>query len=64
MVSRTSEGKHTKRFIIEYYSSYDGKYVRSVNGNHLQPFPTRKAARRELTPASTADGFKYRIRQK
>ena len=64
MVSRTAEGKHTKRFIIEFFSEVSQKYQRSGNTGHDKAFSTREEAQAALTPESTADGFKYRIRQK
>jgi len=65
MVSRTADGKHTKRFIIEYFSGgYYGKWIRSGNMGHSKAFASKEEAQAALTPESTADGFKYRIRQK
>jgi len=64
MASRTPEGKHTKRFIIEYYSEVNQKWVRSHNEGHPKPFATREVAQAAFTPESTDDGFNYRIRMK
>ena len=64
MASRTADGKHTKSFIIQYKSPYDNKWINSINGGHTGFFLTREAAQAALTPESTADEFKYRVRQK
>ena len=65
MTSRTPEGKHTKRFIIEVkIPSLGNKFTRSSNFGHTGFFETREAAQSALTPESTADGFTYRVRQK
>jgi hypothetical protein len=64
MTSRTPEGKHTKRFIVEYKSPFSGKWGLSFNGGHEGFFKTREEANAALTPKSTSDGYKYRIRQK
>lgn len=64
MKSRTEDGKHTKRFIIEYFSPVINEYRHSGNDGHEGFFETREAAQAALTPESTNDGFKYRIRQK
>jgi hypothetical protein len=68
MKSRTAEGKHTPRFIVEYASGPEacsGQIWRhSHNSGHEGFFETREDAQAALTPASIADGFKYRIRQK
>jgi hypothetical protein len=55
------EQMETKRFIIEYFSH---RWKHSHNSGHEGFFETREDAQAALTPASTNDGFRYRIRQK
>jgi hypothetical protein len=55
--------QHEKRFIIEY-KGYDNKWSHSGNDGHTGFFETKEAANAALTPESTDDGFKYRVRQK
>jgi len=53
---------HQKRYIIEF--KHEGKWYRSGNGNHMNFFATKEQAQAALTPQSTNDGFKYRVRSK
>ena len=65
MTSRTPEGKHTKRFIIEVANGENGKFNRSVNPGLTGFFATRgeaEAALANTTSKSTL--FPYRVRQK
>ena len=48
MTSRTAEGKHTTRFIIEVQGVEDGIWVRSGNDGLTGHFPTREAAQSAL----------------
>ena len=66
MTSRTAEGKHTTRFIIEVQGGDDGIWVRSVNDGLTGHFPTRKAAQAALDPEKglASEGVTYRVRQK
>ena len=65
MASRTAEGKHTTRFIIEvrYYGN-DGIWVRSGNDGLTGHFPTREAAQSALDTGDKSEDLVYRIRQK
>jgi hypothetical protein len=61
MVSRTPEGKHTKRFIIErQLGDGSGRYTRS--GDYPSFYETKGAAQ-EVIKANT-NGCTYRVRQK
>ena len=64
MQSRTPEGKHTTRFIIEVQGGDDGIWVRSVNDGLTGHFPTREAAQSALDTGDKSEGLVYRIRQK
>jgi hypothetical protein len=63
--SRTAEGKHTPRFIIEFLSGATGKWRRSMNESWTGYFATREAAQSSLT-SGVHDfyGLTYRVRQK
>lgn len=62
MASRTAEGKHTTRFIIEV--RYGNDWVRSINDGLTGHFPTREAAQSALGAGDKTEGLNYRIRQK
>ena len=64
MASRTAEGKHTTRFIIEF--KYGNDWVRSINDGLTGHFPTREAAQAALDPEKglASEGLTYRVRQK
>ena len=62
MVSRTLEGKHTKRFIIEVKA--ERTWFRSLNPGLQGFFPTREEANAALTEDSKSIGCTYRVRQK
>lgn len=64
MVSRTPEGKHTKRFIVERKMS-DGsnKWTRSGNSSISGFFETKEAAQ-EALKTGASEGIQYRVRQK
>ena len=62
MASRTAEGKHTTRFIIEV--RYGNDWVRSINDGLTGHFPTREAAQAALDTGDKAKCLVYRIRQK
>ena len=64
MASRTAEGKHTTRFIIEVQYVNDGIWVRSGNDGLTGHFPTREAAQSALDTGGKSEGPVYRIRQK
>ena len=63
MTSRTAEGKHTTRFIIEV-SGDEGIWLRSGNDGLTGHFPTREAAQSALDAGDKSEGLVYRIRQK
>jgi hypothetical protein len=63
MVSRTPEGKHTKRFIVEVKTESNDKYYRSGNQVINGFFATREEAQTALE-AHGSEGLKYRVRQK
>ena len=64
MTSRTAEGKHTKRFIIEL-KNFDGKWIRSGNFGLSGFFATREEAQAALNvPNAASTGSKYRVRMK
>jgi len=64
--SRTAEGKHTKRFIIEVQSSSTGKWHRSVNDGLTGYFATREEALAAIDPNEglASSILAYRVRQK
>ena len=64
MQSRTLEGKHTKRFIIEY--RFLGKWNRSANDGLEGFFATREEAQAAIDPTKglISDTLDYRVRQK
>ena len=66
MQSRTLEGKHTKRFIIEFKNMIDGKWSRSQNDGLQGFFATREEAQAAIYPAKglISDTLEYRVRQK
>ena len=64
MASRTADGKHTTRFIIEVQGVEDGIWVRSGNDGLTGHFPTREAAQSALDTGYKSEGLVYRIRQK
>ena len=66
MQSRTLEGKHTKRFIIEYKNLLNGKWQRSGNDGLGGFFATREEAQAAIDPAKEliSDTLVYRVRQK
>ena len=68
MQSRTLEGKHTKRFIIEYKDPVygNGKWNRSENDGLEGFFATREEAQAAIDPAKglISDTLDYRVRQK
>ena len=66
MASRTAEGKHTTRFIVEVQVGKDSVWVRSANDGLTGHFPTRKAAQAALDPEKglASEGVTYRVRQK
>jgi hypothetical protein len=63
--SRTAEGKHTKRFIVEF-SYNDGTWQRSGNTGISGFFPTREEAEEAIKPKhdNISHTFQYRVRQK
>jgi hypothetical protein len=67
MASRTLEGKHSTRFIIEVKGS-DGEgkmsWQRSRNFGLQGFFSTRAEATTALAAGDQSDGMKYRVRQK
>jgi hypothetical protein len=68
MVSRTAEGKHTKRFIVEVFHTVFNTWKRSRNDVVSGFFPTRKEAQAAidsgLYTGRTLKYLKYRVRQK
>ncbi len=66
MVSRTFEGKHTTRFIIEMHLEASNRWQRSSNDGLTGFFSTRAEAQARLSPENdyTSQGIKYRVRQK
>lgn len=62
MQSRTAEGKHTKRFIVEF-KSYDGVWTRSGNDNIYGFFTTREEAQTAMEENKNID-MQYRVRMK
>ena len=64
MTSRTAEGKHTTRFIIEL--KIFNKFVRSANDGLRGFFATREEAQAALDPEKglASEGLTYRVRQK
>jgi septal ring-binding cell division protein DamX len=65
MLSRTPEGKHTKRFIVlkKSESNGDTKYVRSVVVSGF--FPTKEEAQAAVEArGSKLEGTTYKVRQK
>jgi hypothetical protein len=60
MVSRTFEGKHTTRFIIEI-KDVEGKYFRSHQLNGF--YPTRAEAQAAIDEQGNK-AITYRVRQK
>ena len=62
MHSRTAEGKHTKRFIIEV--KQDDGWHRSVNEGLEGFHPTRESAQAALAVGTKSEILPYRIRQK
>ena len=64
MASRTAEGKHTTRFIIEVQYGNDGIWERSDNDGLTGHFPTREAAQSALDTGYKSKGLIYRVRQK
>ena len=63
MTSRTAEGKHTKRFIIEVSGS-NGKWIRSGNRGLLGFFSTREEANLALATGVPSPVVQYKVRQK
>jgi hypothetical protein len=63
MTSRTPEGKHTKRFIIEFQDDYDKSWFRSENEGSRGFFATREKAKVAMDIYGSA-GLTYRVRQK
>jgi hypothetical protein len=63
MQSRTAEGKHTKRFIIEV-EHLSGEWQRSINEGLQGFYSTREAAQAALTVGTKSENLTYRIRQK
>jgi hypothetical protein len=64
MTSRTPEGKHTKRFIIEAKSLVTGKWFRSGNPGLENFYTTREDAKTALSNGVQSRDVPYRIRQK
>lgn len=66
MVSRTADGKHTKRFIIEVKYAAGNGYFRSTNTGTSGFFATKEEAQEALKPEHgyVSEGLTYRIRQK
>jgi len=68
MQSRTLEGKHTKRFIIEFKGPvYETrKWNRSQNDGLQGFFATREEAQAAIDPTKglISDTLDYRVRQK
>jgi hypothetical protein len=65
MVSRTAEGKHTKRFIVEVFRIMFDKWERSGNYVISGFFPTREEAQTAIDSGLyTSENLKYRVRQK
>jgi hypothetical protein len=66
MTSRTPEGKHTKRFIIEFKNPDENKYSRSCNRGLSGFFYTREEAQAALAPEKdlATENLTYRVRQK
>jgi hypothetical protein len=64
--SRTAEGKHTPRFIIEVYMEASQRWVRSSNDGITGYFATRDDAQFALshTLGYASTDLKYRVRQK
>ena len=64
--SRTAEGKHTKRFIVEVHSVRLNTWQRSGKYGLTGYFATREEAQDAINPANgLASGFlTYRVRQK
>jgi hypothetical protein len=61
MKSRTAEGKHTPRFIVQY-TTERGTY-RSGNERLSGSFDTRKAAQAAIATYGS-QGLDYKVRQK
>jgi hypothetical protein len=61
MVSRTPEGKHTKRFIV--MAGDAGEQFRSGNDGLREAFSTREAAQEAITKFGSR-GVTYKVRQK
>jgi hypothetical protein len=64
MKSRTADGKHTKRFIVEFKT--EGRWDRSGNAGLTGFFPTREEAQSALDPAKgfISETVEYRVRMK
>jgi hypothetical protein len=63
MQSRTAEGKHTKRFIIEVRGS-NGNWFRSGNRGLRGFFSTREEANLALATGAPSPDVQYKVRQK
>lgn len=63
MTSRTPEGKHTKRFIIEMFLPGSKQWLRSGNEGITGFFNTREEADSALTVHGSPN-VKYRVRMK
>jgi len=65
MASRTFEGKHTTRFIIEIKSDADGKYFRSLalNGFYATREEGQVAILNHIANGGGV-GLKFRVRMK
>jgi hypothetical protein len=61
MKSRTADGKHTKRFIVEL--KVDGGWIRSGNAGLTGFFPTREEAQAAVLEHGSG-GVTYKVRQK
>lgn len=62
MKSRTAEGKHTPRFIVQF-TSEGGNIYRSGNRGLRGFFATRKAAQAAIATYGS-QGIDYKVRQK
>lgn len=63
MASRTPEGKHTPRFIVQYKSELDKTTYRSGNSGLSGHFPTRELAQAAIKEFGS-EGINYTVRQK
>jgi hypothetical protein len=66
MLSRTPEGKHTKRFIVLVQDTETKQWERSINDGLTKAFATREEALAAIDPSKGLIGITrpYKIRQK